>query len=54
MIFVTGGSGLVGSFLIPALVELGLPVRALYRKQIPAIEAAETVGWVEGEIRDSD
>jgi nucleoside-diphosphate-sugar epimerase len=53
MIFVTGGSGLVGSFLIPALVERGLPIRALYRKQIPEIEAAEAVEWVEGDVRDS-
>ncbi|UOG74391.1 NAD-dependent epimerase/dehydratase family protein [Hymenobacter tibetensis] len=53
MIFVTGGSGLVGSFLIPALVARGLPVRALYRKQIPVIEGAEVVEWVEGDVRDT-
>lgn len=53
MIFVTGGSGLVGSFLIPALVARGLSVRALYRQQIPAIEGAETVKWVEGDVRDT-
>ncbi|WP_375436777.1 NAD-dependent epimerase/dehydratase family protein [uncultured Hymenobacter sp.] len=53
MIFVTGGSGLVGSFLIPALVARGLAVRALYREQIPAIEAAAAVEWVEGDVRDS-
>ncbi|MDF7813028.1 NAD-dependent epimerase/dehydratase family protein [Hymenobacter sp. YC55] len=53
MVFVTGGSGLVGSFLIPALIERGLPVRALYRKQIPTINATEAVEWVEGDVRDS-
>ena len=53
MIFVTGGSGLVGSFLIPALVARGQPVRALYRQQIPAIEAAAAVEWVEGDLRDT-
>lgn len=53
MIFVTGSSGLVGSFLIPALVARGLPVRALYRKQVPAIEAAEAVEWIEGDVRDT-
>lgn len=53
MIFVTGGSGLVGSFLIPALVARGLQVRALYRKQIPAIAAAAAVEWVEGDLRDT-
>ncbi|HEX8427287.1 NAD-dependent epimerase/dehydratase family protein [Hymenobacter sp.] len=53
MIFVTGGSGLVGSFLIPALVARGLSVRALYRKQVPVIEDAAAVEWVEGDVRDS-
>jgi nucleoside-diphosphate-sugar epimerase len=53
MIFVTGGSGLVGSFLIPALVARGLKVRALYRKEIPAIAAADVVEWVEGDLRDT-
>lgn len=53
MIFVTGGSGLVGSFLISALLERGLPVRALYRKQPPAFRGAERVEWVEGDIRDA-
>ena len=53
MIFVTGGSGLVGSFLIPALVAWGLPVRALYRTQIPALEGASGVEWVEGDLRDT-
>ncbi|MCC2548256.1 NAD-dependent epimerase/dehydratase family protein [Hymenobacter sp. BT175] len=52
MIFVTGGSGLIGSFLIPALVGQGLAVRALYRKTIPPIEAAGQVEWLEGDLRD--
>ncbi|HEY4650477.1 MAG TPA: NAD-dependent epimerase/dehydratase family protein [Pontibacter sp.] len=52
MIFVTGGSGLIGSFLIPALVEQGHQVRALYRGQVPAMPAAEQVEWVEGDILD--
>ncbi|QNH62818.1 NAD-dependent epimerase/dehydratase family protein [Hymenobacter sediminicola] len=53
MIFVTGGSGLVGGFLIPALVARGLPVRALYRRQIPVLEGADVVEWVEGDLRDT-
>jgi nucleoside-diphosphate-sugar epimerase len=53
MVFVTGGSGLVGSFLIPALIARGLSVRALYRKQIPAIQASQAVDWVEGDLRDT-
>lgn len=53
VVFVTGGSGLVGSFLIPALVARGLTVRALYRKQTPAIATTEVVEWIEGDLRDS-
>lgn len=53
MIFVTGGSGLVGSFLIPALVARGLQVRALYRKQVPMLAGGEAVEWVEGDLRDT-
>jgi nucleoside-diphosphate-sugar epimerase len=54
MIFVTGGSGLVGSYLIPALLARGLAVRALYRREIPRqVPGAERVEWVEGDLRDS-
>lgn len=52
MIFVTGGSGLIGSFLIPELVRQGHQVKALYREQVPAIALAEQVKWVEGDILD--
>lgn len=52
MIFVTGGSGLVGSFLIAALLERGLPVRALYRERPPVWSGSGQVEWVEGDIRD--
>ncbi|UYZ62813.1 NAD-dependent epimerase/dehydratase family protein [Hymenobacter weizhouensis] len=52
MIFVTGGSGLVGSFLIPELRRRGLPVRALYRQRVPLVAGADGVEWVEGDIRD--
>jgi nucleoside-diphosphate-sugar epimerase len=46
MIFITGASGLLGSSLIETLFEkhtgtLPLQIRALYRKQIPAIKFAE-------------
>jgi dihydroflavonol-4-reductase len=51
-VFVTGGSGLIGSYLIPALVAQGHRVRALYRGQVPAIADADQVEWVEGDILD--
>ncbi|TGE27217.1 NAD-dependent epimerase/dehydratase family protein [Hymenobacter metallicola] len=53
MIFVTGGSGLIGSFLISALVARGQAVRALYRRQVPTFPAASQVEWVEGDILDA-
>lgn len=53
MIFVTGASGLVGRFLIAELVARKLPVRALYRQQVPAIAGAEQVEWVAGDVRDA-
>ncbi|QIX61156.1 NAD-dependent epimerase/dehydratase family protein [Hymenobacter sp. BT18] len=52
MIFVTGGSGLIGSFLIPALVARGEKVRALYRQHIPQTLAALGVDWVQGDLLD--
>ncbi|QCR23633.1 NAD-dependent epimerase/dehydratase family protein [Pontibacter sp. SGAir0037] len=52
MVFVTGSSGLIGNFLIPALLQQGYPVKALYRNQIPAIEGAGQAQWVEGDILD--
>ena len=52
MILVTGGSGLVGSFLIAELRRRNLPVRALYRAALPAVMGSEQVEWVEADIRD--
>ncbi|WP_266203951.1 NAD-dependent epimerase/dehydratase family protein [Pontibacter kalidii] len=52
MVFVTGGSGLIGSFLIPELLQRGHQVKALYRNQIPAVAGADQVQWVEGDILD--
>ena len=52
MIFVTGASGLVGSHLIQSLIEKGLSVRALYRKNIPVFKHADKVDWVKGDILD--
>lgn len=53
MVFVTGGSGLIGSFLIPELLQRGYQVRASYRGQVPKIEGAAKVEWVEGDILDT-
>lgn len=57
MIFITGASGLLGSSLIEILFEkhngpLPLQIRALYRKQIPAIQFADKIEWIEGDVLD--
>lgn len=52
--FVTGASGLLGSYLIKALLEDGQDVVALYRESkgnLSALEA-EKVAWVKGDIFD--
>jgi dihydroflavonol-4-reductase len=57
MIFVTGGTGLVGSYLIKALVQEGAPVRALCRHPYegPVLTPAELerVEWIQGDILDA-
>jgi nucleoside-diphosphate-sugar epimerase len=54
MILVTGGTGLLGSHLIRALVAEGKPVRALYRQQpLPQLEdLSGRIEWVPGDILD--
>lgn len=52
MILVTGATGLVGSHLVAQLVNDGKKVKALYRSAIPAIEGADQVEWVKGDILD--
>jgi dihydroflavonol-4-reductase len=51
-VFVTGGTGLVGSYLIEQLIKDGKNVKALYRTAIPAIAGTEKVQWVKGDILD--
>ncbi|HEX8462480.1 MAG TPA: NAD-dependent epimerase/dehydratase family protein [Segetibacter sp.] len=51
-VFVTGGSGLVGSNLIAQLLAEGRMVKALYRTTIPDIPGKENVSWVQGDILD--
>jgi nucleoside-diphosphate-sugar epimerase len=56
MIFVTGGTGFLGSYILQELVLQGRPVRALRRKQHfpfyihPGI--LEKISWVDGDILD--
>jgi dihydroflavonol-4-reductase len=66
MIFVTGGTGLVGSHLLYALTSRGNRVRALYRSKnnLPQVaktfayytdrsqELLDLIEWVEGELLD--
>ena len=48
MILVTGGTGFVGSHLVPRLVSAGEQVRVLARQSVPL----PTVEVVEGDVRD--
>jgi len=52
MIFVTGGTGLLGSYLLRELVARGENVSALYRSEIPAEDYASSVNWIKGDILD--
>lgn len=53
MIFVTGGTGLIGSFVLQALRARQLPVRALYRGAAPPAAAPTGIEWVQGDLADS-
>ncbi|MCC6288111.1 MAG: NAD-dependent epimerase/dehydratase family protein [Chitinophagaceae bacterium] len=52
MIFVTGGTGLLGSYLLRDLVAGGKEVSALYRTSIPDEPYAKSVHWIQGDILD--
>ncbi len=51
-VFVTGGTGLLGSHLIKELVRQGRYVKALYRSKLPDIGNKENIEWVKGDILD--
>jgi len=53
MIFVTGGTGLIGSFLLRELRARGLAVRALHRGAAPTDEDSAGVEWVQGDVLDA-
>ncbi len=53
MVFVTGGTGLLGAHLITQLVKQQHQVRALYRSEIPVMEGADQVQWIKGDILDT-
>lgn len=55
-VFITGGTGFVGAYLIAYLLEKGYQVRALKRKTSPmglVGRFADQVEWVEGSLGDS-
>ncbi|HYF32701.1 MAG TPA: NAD-dependent epimerase/dehydratase family protein [Chitinophagaceae bacterium] len=55
MILVTGGTGLVGSYLLKELVRLNKPVKALYRSAPATLLSAEEnakVQWIQGNVLD--
>jgi dihydroflavonol-4-reductase len=52
---VTGGTGLLGAYLIRALLQANKHVTALYRKQFPGLLTADEiakVNWIKGDVLD--
>lgn len=55
MILVTGGTGLVGSYLLKELVRMNKPVKALYRTAPSNLLSAgenQKVEWIKGDVLD--
>lgn len=53
MVFLTGATGLIGSFVLRELRARQLAVRALYRGDAPPADAPAGVDWVAGDLLDS-
>jgi len=54
MIFVTGGTGLIGNFLIHHLLKKGAVIKALYRHDIPVqFRQNNRIEWIKGDILDA-
>lgn len=52
MIFVTGGTGLLGGYLLKELVAQNKEVTAIYRSEIPDEPYAQHINWIKGDILD--
>lgn len=56
MAFVTGGSGLLGGYVLRALLQKGEKVTALYRNRYPSLltkEEIQQVNWIKGDLFDT-
>ena len=56
MVFVTGGTGLLGGYLLRELLKKGEKVKALYRDQYPYLlsgQEIEAIEWIRGDIHDT-
>ena len=51
-VLVTGATGYVGSYLVPALLDRGHTVRALTRSPAPRLDAMDGVSTVRGDVTD--
>jgi nucleoside-diphosphate-sugar epimerase len=55
MVLVTGGSGLLGGYLLRELLRAGEKVKALYRSRFPTLlteNEIRSIDWIKGDIFD--
>jgi dihydroflavonol-4-reductase len=55
-VLVTGGTGLLGAYLLRELLQQGHEVKALYRERLPLLltkEEKDLVRWVKGDVLDT-